>query len=76
MSGVIPQRDDDDMQAAAYQAKHSQPPLAVIPPRVLHRHSRVPFKIDHTLEWQPAFRNVPVVLGGVERDSRVALCYS
>lgn len=76
MNGVVPVCDDRDVQAVPYMAHDHDTPFAIVLSRVILERGGFPFKVRHKLERQAACRDVPGVLGGVERDSQLIYRYS
>jgi len=74
--GVTPHGNDGGMQAFAQECQHAQPPLAVIPARILYGHGRFPIQLRHQFKRQVALFDVAGVLGRIERDTRTIYRYS
>jgi hypothetical protein len=76
MNRITPVSDDRDVQALTDKAIDLPAPLAIVPPRVVHDQGCFLINIRHKFERQAACRDVPGVLGGVERDSQLIYRYS
>jgi hypothetical protein len=66
---VTSHSNDGGVQAFAQERQHAQPPLAVIPARVLYGNSRFPVQLRHQFKRQAALFCVASILGRIERDA-------
>jgi len=76
MNRVIAVRYDRGMQALANHAENSHSPFAIVRSCVVLQCDGPPVNLRHAFERQAAFRDVPGVFDGVERQPHLIYRYS
>src|SRR4051812_3353140 len=71
--GVVPRGDNGDVRPAVQRREHAHSPLAIVAARVLQGECCEPVEFGHKLEGKAALRDVPIILGGIERNPQYNL---